>query len=218
MVNTITSQYVAKAGKVRNLDGANRNRNHRGGNSQKHIKKTSDDQPSSDSDDQFISQAAKHASHHVKRVRSGKNQDTVLIRIGDIDASVEPDNGASANIMDEYQFRALQHRSKSVKELELSNETLKTLQSTLAVKGEFKTILRNCDRGTTSKFLVIEGKIDSPPLLCKNTLIELGMLKIEPQGTLKGTNELRIHSVKATGGVEAILDEYKDVFEGIGCI
>jgi hypothetical protein len=58
-----------------------------------------------------------------------------LIRIGDIDASVEPDSGASANIMDEYQFRALQHRSKSIKELELSNDTLKTLQSTLAVKG-----------------------------------------------------------------------------------
>ena len=60
--------------------------------------------------------------------------------------------------------------------------------------------------------------MDSPPLLCKNTLIELGMLKIEPQGTLKETNELRIHSVKATGDVEAILDEYKEVFEGIGCI
>ncbi|CAB4004532.1 Hypothetical predicted protein [Paramuricea clavata] len=60
--------------------------------------------------------------------------------------------------------------------------------------------------------------MDSPPLLCKNTLIELGMLKIEPQGTLKETNKLRIHSVKATGDVEAILDEYKEVFEGIGCI
>jgi hypothetical protein len=38
------------------------------------------------------------------------------------------------------------------------------------------------------------------------------MLKIEPEGTLKETNELRIHSVKATGDVEAILDEYKEVF------
>ena len=207
-----------KSGKSEKPGCCNRNRDHRGGNSQKHIKKTSDDHTSSDSDDEFISQAAKHVSHHVKRVRSGKNQDTVLIRIGDIDASVEPDSGASANIMDEYQFRALQHRSKSIKELELSNDTLKTLQSTLAVKGEFRTILRNCNRGTTSKFLVIEGKMDSPPLLCKNTLIELGMLKIEPQGTLKETNELRIHSVKATGDVEAILDEYKEVFEGIGCI
>jgi hypothetical protein len=140
----------------------------------------------------------------------------VLIRIGDIDASVEPDSGASANIMDKYQFRVLQHRSKSIKELELSNDTLKTLQSTLAVKGEFRTILRNCNRGTTSKFLVTEGKMDSPPLLCKNTLIELGMLKIEPHGTLRETNELRIHSVKATGDVEAILDEYKEVFQGIG--
>ena len=112
-----------KSGKSEKPGRSNRNRNHRGGNSQKHIKKTSDDHPSSDSDDEFISQAAKHVSHHVKRVRSGKNQDTVLIRIGDIDASVEPDSGATANIMDEYQFRALQHRSNSVKELKPSNET-----------------------------------------------------------------------------------------------
>ena len=65
---------------------------------------------------------------------------------------------------------------------------------------------------------MIEGKMDSPPLLCKNTLIELGMLKIEPQGTLKETNELRIHSVEVRRDLEVILDDYKEVFEGIGCI
>ena len=64
---------------------------------------------SSDSSDQFIFQASKHVSHHVERVRSGSNQNTVLIRIGNIDANVEPDSGASANIMDKYQFRALHH-------------------------------------------------------------------------------------------------------------
>ena len=60
------------------------------------------------------------------------------------------------------------------------------------VKGEFQTTLRNWNRGTTTKFLVIEGKIDSPPLLCKNTLVELGMLRIEPRGTLKETNERKM--------------------------
>ena len=42
---------------------------------------------------------------------------TVLFRIGDIDANVEPDSGASANIVDEYQFRALHHRSMEITEL-----------------------------------------------------------------------------------------------------
>ena len=62
--------------------------------------------------------------------------------------------------------------------------------------------------------------MNSPPLLGKNTLVELGMLKIEPQGTLKETNELRIKTVKQpeVNDLEELLNEYKEVFEGIGCM
>ena len=90
----------------------------------------------------------------------------------------------------------------------------------MTVKGEFQTTLRNRNRGATTKFLVIEGKVDSPPLLCKNNLVELGMLKIEPQGTLKETNELRIKTVKQQepNDLQELLNEYKEVFKGIGCI
>ena len=68
--------------------------------------------------------------------------------------------------------------------------------------------------------MVIDGKMNSPPLLGKNTLVELGMLKIEPQGTLKETNELRIKTVKQpeVNDLEELLNEYKEVFEGIGCM
>ena len=177
------------------------------------------DSESSESDSDYLHQTAQHVTHHVKRVRSGANQDTVMIRIGDIDAHVEPDSGASANIMDEYQFKALRHRSQEILNLETSDDTLKTLQSSLIVQGEFPVTLRNANRGIRSKFLVIQGKMDSPPLLCKKTLIELGMLKIEPQGTLKDPNELKIKAVKpAQDKLEALLHEYSDVFEGIGCI
>ena len=65
------------------------------------------------------------------------NTTAVLIRIGDIDAHVEPDSGASVNIMDEYQFRALKHRSKENKKLRPRGDTMKKLQSDLVVKGEF---------------------------------------------------------------------------------
>ena len=157
--------------------------------------------------------------HTIKRVRSGENQDTVPIRIGDIDDNVEPDSEVSVNIMDEYQFKTLQHRSQEVTELQLSQDTLKTLQSNLVAKGEFPVTLRNMNRGTKSRFLVIQGKMDSPPLLCKKTLLELGMLKIEPKGTLKETNELRIKAVKpADDNLEALLNEFSEVFEGIGCL
>ena len=60
--------------------------------------------------------------------------------------------------------------------------------------------------------------MDSPPLLSKSTLLELGMLKIDPEGTLKETNELRIKTAKAPDdSIEAVLNEYSDVFQGIGC-
>ena len=89
--------------------------------------------------------------------------------------------------MDEYQFRALKHRSREINNLEPSRDTLKTLQSDLTVKGKFTATLRNKNQGAQGKFLVIQGKMDSPPLLSKSTLLELGMLKIDPEGTLKET-------------------------------
>ena len=47
--------------------------------------------------------------------------------------------------------------------------------------------------------------MDSPPLLSKNTLIEMAMIKIDPNGTLKDTctNELRIKSVKPPDDIDA---------------
>lgn len=142
-------------------------------------KTTKGEETSSDSDDDYIYlQETEQHLHRVKKIRSGPNQDTVLIRIGDIDAFVEPDSGASAN-----QFKALKHRSQETKGLEPSRDTLMTLQSHLIVKGEFTATLRNTNRGTQSKFLVIQRKMDSPPLLSKSTLLKLGMLKIDPEGT-----------------------------------
>ena len=46
-----------------------------------------------------------------------------------MDAHVDPDSGASANVTDEHQFRALKHRSQEIEELQPSRDTLKTLQS-----------------------------------------------------------------------------------------
>ena len=61
--------------------------------------------------------------------------------------------------------------------------------------------------------------MDSPPLLIKNALIELAMIKINPDGTLKDTctDELRIKSVKPPDDIDVLLSEYNDKFQGIGC-
>ena len=176
---------------------------------------------SSESDSDFIQQTAKHLKHQVRRVERIKTQQqgTVPIRMNDVDTFCEPDSGASANIMDEYQFKALRHRSQEMGTLLQTKETLRTLQSNLRVIGEFPVTLRNKTRGTQTRFLVIEGHMDSPPLLGKHTLEELGMLKIDPGGCLKASNELRIKSVrKPQADTEVILKEYSDVFQGIGII
>ena len=45
------------------------------------------------------------------------------------------------------------------------------------------------------------------------------MLKIDPEETLKDTNELRIKTVKTPDdSIETALSEYSDVFQGIGCV
>ena len=113
-----------------------------------------------DSDSEYLQLTKEHTLHQVKKIRSGASQDTVLIRIEDMDAHVEPDSGASANVMDEHQFRALKHRSQEIEELQPSRDTLKTLQSDLVVKGEFIATLRNKNIGVRSKFPVIQGKMD----------------------------------------------------------
>ena len=45
------------------------------------------------------------------------------------------------------------------------------------------------------------------------------MLKIDPEGTLRETNELKIKTVKTPDdSSETVLSEYSDVFQGIGCL
>ena len=63
---------------------------------------------------------------------------------------------------------------------------------------------------------MIQGKMDSPPLLSINTLLELGMLKIDLERKLKETNELRIKTVKTPeDSIEAALNNYSNIFQGI---
>ena len=75
--------------------------------------------------------------------------------------------------------------------------------------------------------MVVKGKINSPPLLGRKTLIKLGILEIRPDESLKESNELRrtdskaVKSIldnKAKSGIETILQQQEEVFKGIGII
>ena len=90
--------------------------------------------------------------------------------INDISIRAEPDSGSDVNVMDEFQFWALQGRSLEEMELKTSKIKLMTLQNKLPEKGEFNTIVRNKTCGIHSRFWVVKGRINSPLLISKSTL------------------------------------------------
>ena len=191
------------------------------------VRKTTEESSEEESsDDEFFGNAIKHIET-VKRVsvnKVGDSAKTIQILMNDVPVRIEPDSGADVNIMDEYQYRAYKHRTQGETELLASKTKLSTLQNSLPVKGEFETTIRNATRGVRTKIVVIKGKINSPPLIGKKTLIDLGMLQIKKDGSLKEPNDLRIKedhvkSVKENfQEIDQITSRYKEVFEGIGLI
>ena len=84
------------------------------------------------------------------------------------------------------------HKSAEQMDLKDSKTKLMTLQNELPIKGEFSAIVRNQTCGIQSRFLVVKGIINSPPLISKSTLTELGMLQIRDDGSFAEPNSLRI--------------------------
>ena len=150
---------------------------------------------------------------------------TVPIVVNDVIVQVEPDSGADVNVMDERQYSALQRKTYEDISLKAINTKLSTLQNELKVSGEFKSTVRNQTRDTETAFVVVKGKVNSPSLLGKKALYELGMLEIRPDGSLKEQNEPRIRHKnnvksilddKARSNLEKILQWHEAVFKRLG--
>ncbi|VDI57044.1 Hypothetical predicted protein [Mytilus galloprovincialis] len=149
----------------------------------------------SDEDEDYFGGTTKHILkiRKVKTIQGSRDMDkTVTIRIDDVDVKVEPDSGADVNVMDENQFVKFQSKTYGNPVLEKSKIKLSTLQNSLPSREKFKTIIRNKTCGTETKFIVVKGKINCPPLLSKSTLIELGMIQIRTDGSFVKKNQLRI--------------------------
>ena len=163
----------------------------------------------------------------VKISKVSDREKTVPITLNDIIVMVEPDSGANVNVMDEQQLKAFQRKSGGKFSLQESRTKLSTLQNDLPVYGEFNAIARNKTRGRETKFVVVKGRINSPPLLGRKSLTELGMLDIRPDGSLKEQNELRAkgsHEIRTIlnkqemSSLECIIKKHDNVFQGIGKI
>ncbi|CAG2253961.1 unnamed protein product [Mytilus edulis] len=167
------------------------------------VKKTTEDKIETDSntdvsdydeDEDYFGETIQHIMkiRKVKTIQGVRDiEKTVTVRIDDVDVRVEPDSGADVNVMDENQFVKFQSKTYGSPVLEKSKIKLSTLQNSLSIKGEFKTTIRNKTCGTETKFIVVKGKINSPPLISKSTLMELGMLEIRTDVFVK-KNQLRI--------------------------
>ena len=138
---------------------------------------------------------------HLKKVHavldSSKCQlRTITMRIDDVDMEVTADSGSDANIMDEHQFEMFRNKSFSNPTLRESNVKLFTLQNSLEIKGEFKTIVRNHTCGEETVFVVLKGRMNSLPLIGRETLINLGVMQIKFDGSFAQQNDLRIDDEK----------------------
>ena len=180
-------------------------------------------------DDDFLSQSVTHVN--IKRVKKKYSlENTVPLMINDISVRAEPDSGADVNVMDEFQFRALQqHRSAKDLGLQNSKVKLQTLQNECPIKGKFNAVIRIKTCGVRSRFVVVKGRINSPPLISKTTLAALGMLQIRHDGSFDESNHLRIpgpeSNVNAVSersstkqGLVKILYKHAKVFKAIGRI
>ena len=80
---------------------------------------------------------------------------------------MEPDGGADINVMDKHQYRALKRKAYGSIPFKDSTTKLSTLQNELGVSGELQATARNRTWGTETTFVVVNGKINAPPLLGK---------------------------------------------------
>ena len=131
--------------------------------------------------DEDIGRVLQHLNvHRTTQSQSTTNKCMVWINGYGCQIEVEPDTGADANTMDERQFDGL---LRATPDLELCKTKIK-----LKIVGECDVTIENETRTTDAKIIVIQGKMDSLPLLGHQTLEELGMVKFDATGGLKQPN------------------------------
>jgi len=184
----------------------------RGRGQNRPVKRTPEDELyEEEEDDDFIQRATTHLkigkigkkgqeepipAKMTRQISEAEWEAAVKVHINDVPAMVDPDTGAHGNIMDESQFKAINSHAKTKIILRQPTVQFKTINSKIESIGEFDAIIQNKYRGTKARISVIRGKMHSLPLLCEKTASELGFVKIDKEGSLNGTNRLKIASVR----------------------
>lgn len=77
------------------------------------IKRTTEDDSSVSSDDEYFVQAVTNSFQAKRITGSPGRKQTVTVRLQDVGVQVEPDSGAEVNVMDEHQFQVLVTQGQS---------------------------------------------------------------------------------------------------------
>ena len=130
-----------------------------------------------------------HLKAHHTTQHNNQQWKTCTIQINGVDIQAEPDSGSNSNIMDESQFKKLQ---KHAPEMKLRDTKIKLKALTeLPVLGAADVEMSNETRTVRTTIIVIKGKIDSPPLIGRQTIDALGMPLIDATSGLKSPNKIK---------------------------
>ena len=98
---------------------------------------------------------------------------------------------------DESQYRALKEAGCQMGNLETSGLSMKVIQAPLDTTGEFKTTISNKYHLLKTRFMVLKGKMDLPPLISDKTSMEMGFVAIDKEGRLNGTDSKSANIAKS---------------------
>jgi len=125
----------------------------------------------------------------------------------------EIDTGTSCNVMSKRTLNKMERNPK----LQTSNTKLRMYNGDyLPVLGEttMKCVYKGVEHYLNFKIVATDKAPTQAPLLSRGTSIELGLIDIAPE-------VLRVHHINpedSTTSPEDIINKYKNVFEGLGCL
>eukprot|EP00795_Rhopilema_esculentum_P016090 gene16090-7442_t len=159
------------------------------------------------------------AIHIVTQTRNLKTAPFIIPEDANIIRLCQSSNGST-----HQQQKSLYSRRSNTGKVKKTKEK----ESTSSDDEYFQKAVNNPTCGKSVRFVVVYGHINSPPLISKATLLELGMIKIQAYGGLAQPNNMKIwqenrHVKVAKQNTEMqkmlnIVEQYNHVFEGIGKI
>ena len=156
-------------------------------------------------------------SEFVFKVRSNLGTPTVPVKINGIKGLMEADSCSTANIIDENRFHAINNALKQKLHLTPSHTKLYAYaqDQPIPLLGSFSAEIESLSTGkrSTANFLVAKGETKSRPLLSLATSVELGILHVVNTAQ---PETLTQKPVTSKTPVNQIVDEFSDVFTGLG--